>query len=232
VTPLLASSGVLGVDVRSLVQAAGYVGITAIVFAESGVLLGFFLPGDSLLFTAGFLCGRGVLNIALLAPLCFVAAAAGDSVGYGFGRRYGRRVFTRPGAKRLRPDHLTRAEQFFQDQGARAVLLARFLPWVRTLTPVAAGVGSMPYRRFVVMNLLGAAVWGVGLPVAGYFLGASVPNADHYILPAVLGIIVVSAAASSRQVIRGARSRVQPAMTESTQTPDDSRSGPSDHRGD
>ena len=110
--------------------------------------------------------------------------------------------------------------------------LARFLPWVRTLTPVAAGVGSMPYRRFVVMNLLGAAVWGVGLPVAGYFLGASVPNADHYILPAVLGIIVVSAAASSRQVIRGARSRVQPAMTESTQTPDDSRSGPSDHRGD
>jgi membrane-associated protein len=205
VTGLVASSGVLGVDVRSLVQAAGYVGITAIVFAESGVLLGFFLPGDSLLFTAGFLCGRGVLNIAVLAPLCFVAAAAGDSVGYGLGRRYGRRMFTRPGAKRLRPEHLTRAEQFFHDQGGRAVVLARFLPWVRTLTPVAAGVGSMPYRRFLVMNLVGAAMWGVGLPVAGYFLGATVPNADHYILPAVLVVIVVSAVASSRQVLKRAR---------------------------
>jgi len=154
VTPPVASPGVLGVDVRSLIQTAGYLGITAIVFAESGVLLGFFLPGDSLLFTAGFLCGRGVLNIAVLAPLCFAAAAAGDTVGYFLGRKYGRRVFTRPGAKRLRPDHLTRAEHFFHDQGGRAVLLARFLPWVRTLTPVAAGVGFMPYRRFVVMNLL------------------------------------------------------------------------------
>ncbi len=195
----------LGVDVRSLVQAAGYVGITAIVFAESGVLLGFFLPGDSLLFTAGFLCGRGVLSIGVLAPLCFVAAAAGDSVGYGLGRRYGRRVFMRPGAKRLRPEHLSRSDHFFEDHGGRAVLVARFLPWVRTLTPVAAGVGSMPYRRFVAMNLLGAALWGVGLPVAGYFLGASVPDADHYILPAVLVIIVISAVASSRQVLTSAR---------------------------
>lgn len=194
-----------GVDVRSLVEGAGYVGIVAIVFAESGVLLGFFLPGDSLLFTAGFLCGRGLLDLAVLAPLCFVAAAAGDSVGYALGRRYGRRLFARPSSKRLRPEHLARAEHFFTDQGGRAVVLARFLPWVRTLTPVAAGIGSMPYRRFLAMNLIGAALWAVGLPVAGYFLGATVPNADRYILPAVLVIIVVSAVASSRQVIRRAR---------------------------
>src|SRR5438132_3926854 len=96
----------LGIDVRSLVEAAGYVGIAAIVFAESGVLLGFFLPGDSLLFTAGFLCGKGVLSIAVLAPLCFVAAAAGDSVGYGLGSRYGRRLFSRPRSRRLRHEHL------------------------------------------------------------------------------------------------------------------------------
>jgi membrane-associated protein len=201
-----------GVDVRALIEGAGYVGITAIVFAESGVLLGFFLPGDSLLFTAGFLCGRGVLNIAVLVPLCFVAAVAGDSVGYGIGRRYGRRLFSRPRSKRLKPDHLARAERFFEDQGGRAVVLARFLPWVRTLTPVAAGLGSMAYRRFLAMNLIGAALWAVGLPLAGYFLGATVPSADRYILPAVLVIIVVSAVASSRQVIRGARRQEERAV--------------------
>lgn len=196
----------LGIDVRSVVQGAGYVGIAAIVFAESGVLLGFFLPGDSLLFTAGFLCGRGLLNIAVLAPICFVAAAAGDSVGYGLGRRYGRRLFSRPQSRRFRPDHLARAERFFSEQGGRAVVLARFLPWVRTFTPVAAGLGSMEYGRFLAMNVIGAALWGIGLPVAGYFLGASVPNADRYVLPTVLLIIVVSAVASSRHVIRRARS--------------------------
>jgi membrane-associated protein len=198
---------VLGIDVRSLIQAAGYVGVCAIIFAESGVLLGFFLPGDSLLFTAGFLCGQGLLNIALLAPLCFVAAAAGDSVGYGFGRRYGKRLFARPASRRFRPEHQARAEQFFAEQGGRAVVLARFLPWIRTFTPVAAGVGAMPYGRFLVMNLVGAALWGIGLPVAGYLLGSSVPNADRYVLPAVLVIIFVSALASSRQVLRGALRR-------------------------
>jgi membrane-associated protein len=195
----------LGIDVRSLMQAAGYVGIAAIVFAESGVLLGFFLPGDSLLFTAGFLCGRGLLSIGVLVPVCFLAAAAGDTVGYGLGRRYGRWFFTRPRSRRLRPEHLVRAERFFEERGGRAVVLARFLPWVRTLTPIAAGAGHMPYRRFLTMNLLGAALWGVGLPLAGYFLGASVPSADRYILPAVLVVIIVSALASSRQVLRRAR---------------------------
>ena len=139
----------LGIDVRSLVQAAGYIGIAAIVFAESGVLLGFFLPGDSLLFTAGFLCGQGLLSIVVLAPICFVAAAAGDTVGYGIGRRFGRRLFARPASRRFRPEHLARAEKFFAERGGRAVVLARFLPWIRTFTPIAAGAGSMPYRRSV-----------------------------------------------------------------------------------
>src|SRR5207302_7751898 len=160
----------LGIDVRALVEAAGYVGITAIVFCESGVLLGFFLPGDSLLFTAGFLAGKGVLDLRVLVAFCFVAAAAGDSVGYGIGKRFGRRLFNRPQSRFFRRDHLLRAEVFFEHHGGRAVVLARFLPWVRTFTPVAAGVGSMPYRRFLVVNLIGAALRGVGLPVAGALL--------------------------------------------------------------
>jgi len=198
---------VLGIDVRSLIQALGYIGIGAIVFAESGVLLGFFLPGDSLLFTAGFLCSQGLLNIAVLAPICFVAAAAGDSVGYGLGRRYGRRLFARPSSRRFRPEHLERANSFFAEKGGRAIVLARFLPWIRTFTPIAAGVGAMRYGRFLAMNLIGAAIWGVGLPVAGYYLGSSVPNADRYVLPAVVAIIIISAVASSSRILRRARRR-------------------------
>lgn len=197
----------LGIDVRSLIQALGYIGIGAIVFAESGVLLGFFLPGDSLLFTAGFLCSQGLLNIAVLAPICFVAAAAGDSVGYGLGRRYGRRLFARPSSRRFRPEHLERANSFFAEKGGRAIVLARFLPWIRTFTPIAAGVGAMRYGRFLAMNLIGAAIWGVGLPVAGYYLGSSVPNADRYVLPAVVAIIIISAVASSSRILRRARRR-------------------------
>jgi membrane-associated protein len=196
---------VLGVDVRSLVEAAGYVGITAIVFCESGVLLGFFLPGDSLLFTAGFLAGRSLLSLPLLVLLTFVAAVAGDSVGYAIGRRFGRQLFVRERSRFFKPDHVARAEAFFDRRGAQAVILARFLPWVRTFTPVAAGVGSMPYRRFFTMNVLGAALWAVGLPVAGFFLGRSVPNADRYVLPAALVIIAGSAIFSSRQVFRRAK---------------------------
>jgi membrane-associated protein len=195
----------LGVDVRSLVQAAGYAGITAIVFCESGVLLGFFLPGDSLLFTAGFLAGRHLLSLPVLVLLTFAAAVAGDSVGYAIGRRFGRQLFVRERSRFFRPDHLSRAETFFDQRGGQAVVLARFLPWVRTFTPIAAGVGSMPYRRFLVMNLVGAGLWAVGLPVGGYFLGRSVPNADRYVLPAVLLIIATSAVLSSRQVFRRAR---------------------------
>jgi membrane-associated protein len=196
----------LGIDVRGLVEAAGYIGITAIVFCESGVLLGFFLPGDSLLFTAGFLAGTGVLDLWVLVALCFVAAAAGDSVGYGIGKRYGRRLFNRPQSRFFRRDHLLSAEAFFEQHGGRAVVLARFLPWVRTFTPVAAGIGSMRYRRFLAVNLIGAALWGVGLPVAGALLGSTVPNADRYLLPAVLVVIAVSAMVSSRQLLRRARS--------------------------
>src|SRR5437588_1787889 len=209
-----------GIDVRSLVEAAGYVGITTIVFCESGVLLGCFLPGDSLLFTAGFLSGKGVLDLRLLVALCFVAAAAGDSVGYAVGKRYGRRLFSRSESRFFRRDHLVRAEAFFEHHGGRAVVLARFLPWVRTFTPVAAGIGAMRYRRFLAVNVLGAALWAVGLPVAGSLLGSTVPNADRYLLPVILVIIAGSAIVSSRQVLRHARLPLDEARPTATGDPD------------
>jgi len=210
----------LGIDVRSLVEAAGYVGITAIVFCESGVLLGFFLPGDSLLFTAGFLAGKGALDLRLLVALCFAAAAAGDSVGYAVGKRYGRRLFSRSESRFFRRDHLVRAEAFFEHHGGRAVVLARFLPWVRTFTPVAAGIGSMRYRRFLAVNVLGAALWAVGLPVAGSLLGSTVPSADRYVLPAVLVVIAGSAIVSSRHVLRQARLPLDDAQPTTAGDPD------------
>jgi membrane-associated protein len=183
-----------------LIEALGYIGLVAIVFAETGLLIGFFLPGDSLLFTAGFLASQGVFNIALLCLLCFVAAVVGDATGYAFGNRVGRRLFNRPESRLFKPKHVQRAEEFFLKHGGKAVILARFLPIVRTFVPVIAGVGTMPYRRFAAFNVVGGALWAIGLPLAGYFLGKTIPNVDRYLIPIILLIIVVSIAPTAYHV--------------------------------
>jgi membrane-associated protein len=183
---------VLPIDLVTFVRAVGYLGVAAIVFAESGLLLGFFLPGDSLLFTAGFLASQGFLHIGVLAALCFVAAVVGDSVGYTFGHRVGRRLYARPDSRFFRREHLLRAEAFFARHGGRAVVLARFIPVVRTFTPVVAGAGAMPYRQFIGYNVLGGLLWAVGVTLAGYFLGSLVPGVDRYLLPIIAAIIILS----------------------------------------
>jgi membrane-associated protein len=180
----------LPVSLESLIRAVGYIGVAAIVFAESGLLIGFFLPGDSLLFTAGFLASQGVLEIWILVPLCFIAAVAGDAVGYAFGHRVGPRLFQRSDSKFFKKEHLVKAEAFFDEHGGKAIILARFLPIVRTFTPIVAGAAGMPYRRFFVFNVVGALLWAVGVTLAGYFLGSAVPNIDHYLLP-VIGVIIL-----------------------------------------
>jgi membrane-associated protein len=182
------------VDLESLVRTAGYLGLFAIIFAETGLLIGFFLPGDSLLFTAGFLASQGYFDIALLVVGCFIAAVLGDAVGYAFGNRVGRGLFLRRESRWFRPQHLMRAEAFFDRHGGKAVVLARFLPVVRTFVPIVAGVGAMRYPRFLAFNLIGAALWAIGLPVAGYFLGSVIPDVDRYLLPIVGLIILVSIA--------------------------------------
>jgi membrane-associated protein len=164
--------GALGIDPQWLIRTFGTIGIFLIIFAESGLLVGFFLPGDSLLFAAGLFAARGDLpNIAILAVGCAVAAVAGDQVGYMIGNKAGPRVFNRPESRLFKRENVERAEEFFAHHGPRAIILARFVPIVRTFVPVVAGVSSMPYRTFVKFNVIGGVSWGAGFVVLGWFLG-------------------------------------------------------------
>ncbi|MEA3018964.1 MAG: rane-associated protein [Actinomycetota bacterium] len=168
--------------------------VCAVVFAESGQLVGFFQPGDTLLFSAGLVVALdgspGLL--AALVPLCFVAAAAGDQVGYLFGARIGPSLFTRPDSRLFKQDNVTRSQEFFDRHGARALILARFVPVVRTFTPILAGVGKMRYRVFMTYNLIGAAAWSMLATLLGYALGKRYPKIESYLTPVILVIVFVS----------------------------------------
>jgi membrane-associated protein len=179
-------------DLNSLLKTVGYAGIFAIVFAESGLLVGFFLPGDSLLFTAGFLASQGFFNIALLCAITFVAAVLGDNVGYQFGKKAGPRIFKKEDSLVFSKANIERSQKFYEKHGGKTIILARFIPVVRTFAPVIAGVGEMRYRSFLVFNLIGALLWAVGVTLLGFFLGKSIPNIDHYLLPIAFLIIVFS----------------------------------------
>ena len=179
-------------DLPLLVQTLGYPGITLAVFLESGVPFGFFLPGASMLFTAGLLSSQGVFNPWVLIPLVTIAAILGDNVGYWFGRKVGVRLFLRPDSRWVHPRHLERAKRFYDAYGARAILLGRFVPIVRTFAPIVAGIVEMNYRSFVIYNILGALAWATGVTTLGYFLGANVPIVGEYLTPIILGIIFVT----------------------------------------
>ena len=179
-------------DPRSLIDTFGLIGILLIIFAESGLLIGFFLPGDSLLFTAGLLVSQDVLNVSLPVLLvgCFVAAVVGDQVGYMFGNRVGPALFRRPDSRIFKQHYVEQSRSFFERHGARTIVIARFVPIVRTFAPILAGVGDMPYRTFVTFNVLGGLLWAVGVTTLGYFLGEAIPSVDKYLLP-IIGLIVV-----------------------------------------
>jgi membrane-associated protein len=179
-------------DLPHLIQSLGYLGVWAIVFAESGLLIGFFLPGDSLLFTAGFLASQNILNIWILVLGCFICAVAGDSVGYLTGHRVGRRLFTREDSWLFHKNHLVKAQTFYAKYGKKTIILARFLPIVRTFAPIVAGIGNMEYLVFLTYNIVGGLLWTAGVTLLGYFLGSVIPNVDHYLLPIILLIVVVS----------------------------------------
>ncbi|OHB24180.1 MAG: hypothetical protein A2542_01430 [Parcubacteria group bacterium RIFOXYD2_FULL_52_8] len=178
-------------DLISTITAFGYIGITLVVFTESGLFI-FFLPGDSLLFTIGFLASQQVFSLPLLLALCFGAAVLGDSAGYTIGRRLGPTLWHRGDTWWLRKKHLEATKKFFDEHGKKAIILARFVPIVRTFIPLLAGVGEMHYPTFLSYNVIGGALWVFGLTVGGYFLGSIIPDVDKYLLPIVLGIIAVS----------------------------------------
>jgi membrane-associated protein len=177
-------------DPLHLIQALGYLGIFCIILAESGILIGFFLPGDSLLLTAGLLASEGLLSLPLLLILIPVAAILGDSVGYWFGTYIGPRLFTKEDSFIFNKRHIDRSRAFYEKYGARALVMARFMPVVRTFIPILAGVASMKYRKFLVYNAVGGFLWSVAFVLLGYFLGRAIPNIEHYILPIVLAVVV------------------------------------------
>jgi membrane-associated protein len=195
----------------------GYIGIFAIIFAESGLLIGFFLPGDSLLFTAGFLASpaaaalfeREIFSLPILCIGCFIAAVAGDSVGYAFGRRVGPMLFKKEDSLLFSKKNVLKAQAFYEKHGGKAIVLARFMPVVRTFAPIVAGVGNMNYRRFVMFNILGGVLWAIGVTVAGYFLAAIIgpENVDKYLLPIIALIIIVSVAPAAYHILKEPESR-------------------------
>ncbi|WP_116076304.1 DedA family protein [Asanoa ferruginea] len=185
-------------------------GILVAVFAESGLLIGFFLPGDSLLFTVGLLIADGHylhLPLWLACLLISAAAVAGDQVGYLFGRRVGPRLFSRPDSRLFKQQNLERAAEFFRRHGARSIVLARFVPVVRTFTPIVAGASRMPYRTFVWFNILGGVLWGSGVTILGYFLG-QIAFVHAHIELILIGVVVVSLIPIGVELLRARRRRV------------------------
>lgn len=182
----------LGLDPRKLLTDYGPVVFFLIIFAESGLLIGFFLPGDSLLFTAGLLTATGVIKqpLWLMCGLAFVAAVVGDQVGYQIGKRIGPEIFNRPKSRLFSPNHVIKAQEFFDKYGAKTIVMARFVPIVRTFTPVIAGVGAMKWRVFAIYNVVGGLLWGIGVTLLGAALGKKFPWMEKRI--DILAVVIVA----------------------------------------
>lgn len=187
----------MGLDLEAIIKTAGYLGLMAIIFAETGLLFGFFLPGDTLLITAGLLIQQEKvdLDLWLLIVLLLIAAVIGDAVGYQIGKHTGPRIFKRESGRIFRRDHLDRAKAFYDRHGGKTIVIARFLAFIRTFAPTVAGAAEMPYRRFAVYNITGAALWVPSLTLMGYFFGKAIPA--ELVDVFFIGMLVVMVAASS-----------------------------------
>jgi membrane-associated protein len=190
---------------ETLIQWGGYFLLVAIVFTETGLLVGFFLPGDSLLITAGLLAGMGTLNIWWLNGLVMAAAILGDSTGYAIGARLGPRIFTKEKSLLFNPKHVLRTQRFYEKYGAKTIVIARFVPIIRTFAPVLAGVGNMRYPRFLTYNVAGGIGWVASMSWAGYLLGQTVPNISKNIHVLVIVVIVLSCVPIAVEIYRERR---------------------------
>jgi membrane-associated protein len=203
---MFAATGIL--DPEEILRKGGLALLSLIVFAESGLLVGFFLPGDSLLFIAGFLssdAGKNVLPPLPIVLVCaFVAAVLGDQIGYLFGRKVGPALFAKPDSRIFKQKYVTKADEFFDRHGAKTIVMARFVPIVRTFAPIVAGVGHMKYRTFVTYNIIGGFLWAVGVTTLGYFLG-EVDFVKNNIEVALIAIVVVSLLPMAIEVARHRR---------------------------
>ncbi|OGG51379.1 hypothetical protein A3C18_00295 [Candidatus Kaiserbacteria bacterium RIFCSPHIGHO2_02_FULL_54_11b] len=189
-------------SLTALIQLVGYPGLFTAVFLESGVFFGFFLPGASMLFTAGLLASQGIFNVWILIPLLTLAAILGDNAGYWFGAKVGYRLFLRPDSRFFRHEHLKRAKDFYDRHGFLAIVLARFVPIIRTFAPIVAGVVRMQYKAFVIYNIAGALLWASGVTFLGFYLGEKIPGVEKYLTPIILVIIFVTCIPLVREYFR------------------------------
>jgi membrane-associated protein len=179
-------------DVQEFIVLIGYFGLFAIVFAESGLFFCFFLPGGSMLFTAGLLASQGLFNIYLLIFIIAAAAILGDSVGYWFGWKVGPKIFNKEDSRFFNKKNLNSSKEFYEKYGAWAIIFGRFVPIARTFVPILAGVGTMNYKKFLYYNILGGILWSGGMSMIGFTLGKSFPNMENYLLPVIIVIVVLS----------------------------------------
>lgn len=194
-------------DPETIIQAGGLLLIAFIVFAECGLLFGFFLPGDTLLFAAGFFASQGQLEIASLIIVIVVSAIAGNAAGYEIGKRAGPKLFKKEDGIVFRKEYIQQAEAFYEKHGGKTILLARFVPLVRTFAPVVAGIGRMDIKLFTFYNVLGSLIWGVGVTLAGYYLGSKIPNIDTYIMPIILLAMALSFGPTIYHILKDPKAR-------------------------
>lgn len=186
-------------NLEQLIISIGYIGVFAIIFAESGLFFGFFLPGDSLLLTAGLLASRDLMNIWILLIILPIAAIVGDNVGYWFGKKTGPRIFNREDSRLFKRKNLLAAKSFYDKHGGKTLILARFMPFIRTFAPIVAGAVEMEYRRFFTWNVVGGLLWAVGVTLVGYFIGIFFKDTvdpetlDKYFLILIFAVIFISA---------------------------------------
>jgi membrane-associated protein len=179
-------------DPITIIQTVGVIGIIAIIFAETGLFFGFFFPGDSLLFTAGLFASQGYLSIWILLFGCILAAIIGDTFGYWTGRKWGRKLFEREDSLFFKKKYLYQTEDFYEKHGKYTIIMARFVPIIRTFAPIIAGIAKMKYKTFISYNIFGGIFWVSGMLLLGYFLGNLIPGIDKYLLPIILLIVLVS----------------------------------------
>jgi len=196
-------------DISNLIETVGLIGIFIIVFAESGLFFGFFLPGDSLLFMAGILSSQGFLNLQLLLILTFIGAVTGDSFGYAFGRKVGPKIFTKENSLFFKKHYVVVAQNFYKKYGGKTIIIARFIPIVRTFAPILAGVGNMNYRKFILFNIIGGLLWSVSLILAGFYFGNAIPDIEKYLLPMIALIILISILPPAVHILKDSRHRYQ-----------------------
>ncbi len=179
-------------DPITIIKTVGLLGVVLVIFAESGLFFGFFLPGDSLLFTAGILASKGYLPISALLVLCLIAAVLGDNVGYAFGKKTGPLLFSREDSRFFRKSYLEKTTAFYHKHGKKTIIFARFIPIVRTFAPILAGVAAMEYKVFFRYNLIGAVIWTWGILGLAYILGNVIPNIEKFLTPIIIIILVLS----------------------------------------